>query len=177
MTEYMCEKISQEKLVLFADGELPPSEAAQVSEHVSQCESCAAMVEALQQSMELATASWAAEQAKWPKWRLPEKHVQSKWPAVRVGAVAAGILLVLGLGMIWRMLSEPGKLEPSENAIARAEQKVMRAGTAAQMLAVGDLLAEQSGGLAYARQRYKEIVMSYSDTEYAKQAELRLKTF
>jgi predicted lipid-binding transport protein (Tim44 family) len=94
-----------------------------------------------------------------------------------VASVAASILLVLGLGMIWRMLSEPGKPEPTENAIVLAQQKVMRAGTAAQMLAVGDLLAEQPGGLSYARERYKEIIMSYSDTEYAKQAELRLKTF
>jgi len=177
MTEGMCEKVSQEKLVLFADGELPAAEAAQVSEHVSRCESCAAMVEALKRSMELATASWAAEQAKWPAWRLPAKPMAKKWSAERVGAVAASILLVLGLGLMWRMLCEPAKPVPRQNAIAEAERKVMRAGTAAQMLAVGDLLAEQPGGLPYARQRYKEIVTSYSDTEYAKQAELRLKTF
>lgn len=156
----MCEKISEETLVLFADGELPPAEAAQVSEHVSRCESCAAMVEALKRSMELATASWAAEQARWPKWRVPERRVGRRWPAVQVAAVAASILLVLGLGMIWRMLSEPGKPVRTENAIAQAKRKVIRAGTAAQMLAVGDLLAGQPGGLAYARERYKEIVMS-----------------
>jgi anti-sigma factor RsiW len=172
----MCDKISQETLVAFADGELSPAETAEVSEHIDRCESCREMVQALQRSMELVTASWNEQQAKWPKWqarRAPRLH---RWPAKRVLAVAAGIVLLIGVGLIWRTVSEPTKPMPAEEAIARLEQTVTRVGAAVQMLAVADLLAEQPGGKDYARERYKEIVTGYSDTEYAVQAKLRLKS-
>jgi anti-sigma factor RsiW len=175
MTEDMCEKIPQEKLVAFADGQLPPNEGAEVSEHVNQCESCGAMVDALQRSIELVTSSWTAEQANWPKWQLPDKPSSNRWPLTRMAAVAAGILLVLGLGLIWRMLSGPSKPAPTEKTIAELRQTVIRAGHAAQMLAVADLLAKQPGGREYARNRYMEITRDYAGTECAKQAKLRLK--
>ena len=176
MTEKMCDKISQEKLVAFADGDLSASESQEVSKHIDHCESCRAMVEALQQSIELAKVSWAAEYAKWPKWRLRDKPRLSRWPVVRVVAVAASILLLLGVGLIWRLVPEPGKPARNGEVIARLEQTVIRVGAAAQMLAVADMLANQPGGRDYARERYKEIVTGYSDTEYAAQAKLRLKT-
>ncbi len=176
MTKKMCDKISQETLVAFADGQLSLAEATKVSEHIAQCESCRVMVAALQRSLELVKVSWAAEQARWPKWRKTDEPKLNRWPVTRVLAVAASILLLLGLGLIWRMVSEPGKSALNGKTIARLEQTVIRAGTAAQMLAVADLLSKQAGGRDYARERYKEIVTGYSDTEYAAQAKLRLKT-
>lgn len=175
MTEKVCDKISQEKLVAFSDGELGPSEAAEVSEHVNECESCAAMVQALQRSIELVTTSWAAEQAKWPKWRLRAKPRPKGWPMTRVTVVAAGILLALGLGLIWRLLSSSRPV-PVQKTVAQVRQTVVRAGQAAQMLAVADLLAEQPQGREYARERYIEITRDYAGTECAKQASLRLKS-
>jgi anti-sigma factor RsiW len=174
MTENMCDKIPEEKLVAFADGQLQPSESAEVSEHISQCESCAAMVDALQRSIELVTSSWAAEQAKWPKWRLPDKSGPKRWPMRRMTAVAAGILLLLGVGLIWRMLSEPAKPTPTDRTVAHLRQTVIRAGHAAQMLAVADLLTRQPGGREHARDRYMEITKRYAGTECARQAKLRL---
>lgn len=171
----MCDKIPEEKLVAFADGELSQGEAEEVSEHVNQCESCRAMVGALQQSLEMVKVSWAAEQSKWPKWRQADGPKLNRWPVARVLAVAASIVLVLGVGLVWRMVSEPGKAALNGKTVAQLEQAVMRAGRAAQMLAVADLLAEQPEGRGYARERYKEIVTGYSDTEYAVQAKLRLK--
>lgn len=172
----MCDKISQETLVAFADGQLSPGEATKVSEHIAQCDSCRQMVEALQRSIELVKVSWAAEQSKWPKWRLPYRPRLNRWPVTRVLAVAASILLLIGLGLIWRMVSEPGKAALNGKTIARLEQAVIRAGIAAQMLAVADLLSKQTGGQDYARERYNEIISDYSDTEHAVQAKLRLKT-
>ena len=172
----MCDKIPQETLVAFTDGQLSPGEAAEVSEHIDRCESCRQMVEALQRSIELVKVSWAAEQSKWPKWRKADQSTLRRRPSVRVLAVAASILLLLGLGLIWRMVSEPGKAALNGKTIARLEQTVIRAGTAAQMLAVADLLSKQTGGRDYARERYKEIISDYSDTAQAVQAKLRLKT-
>lgn len=172
----MCDKIPEETLVAFADGQLSPREAAEVSEHITQCDSCRQMVGALQRSLELAKVSWAAEQSRWPKWRKADEPKLSRWPVTRVLAVAASILLLLGVGLIWRMVSEPGKAALNGKTIARLEQVVERAGAAAQMLAVADLLSKQAGGHDYARERYKEIISDYSDTAQAVQAKLRLKT-
>jgi anti-sigma factor RsiW len=171
----MCYNISEETLVAFADGELSPVEAAELSQHIDRCESCRGMVQALQRSMELVTVSWQTEHAKWPKWQALREPKLHRWPVKRVLAVAAGILLVLGVGLVWRMVSALSKHPVNGKAIARLERTIIRTGTAAQMLAVADLLAEQPGGKDYARERYKEIVTGYSDTEYAVQAKLRLK--
>jgi anti-sigma factor RsiW len=176
MTENVCDKIPQEKLVAFADGQLSPNESAEVSEHITQCETCAAMVDALQRSIELVTASWAAEQANWPKWRSPDKPGLKRWPMRRMATVAASILLVLGLGLIWRMLSEPAKPIPTDRTVAHLRQTVMRAGHAAQMLAAADLLAKQPESRNYALERYKEIAADYCDTKYGAEAKLRLES-
>ena len=165
-----CDKISQEQFVAFADGELSPVEAKEVSEHVSQCEDCRAMVEALEKSLEIVRDSWADEYAKWPKHFEPRLKPQHR--AMRVAAAAASILLVVGLGLIWRMTSEPERPQTQ----AQIEQLVMQEGIAAQMLAVGDLLARHPEGREYARERYKEIIKSFSHTVYAEQAKLRIKS-
>jgi anti-sigma factor RsiW len=164
-----CDKVSQEQLVAFADGELSPVEAAEVSEHVNQCEGCRIMVEALEKSLEIVRDSWAEEHARWPK---DFEHRLKRRRVLRVAAVAVSILLVVGLGLIWRMVSAPEKPQTQ----AQLEQMVMREGIAAQMLAVGDLLAKQPGGREYARERYKEIIKSFSHTVYAEQAKLRIKS-
>ncbi|MHC4213301.1 MAG: anti-sigma factor family protein [Planctomycetota bacterium] len=164
-----CDKISEERLVAFADGELSPGEAAEVSEHVNECEECRAMAEAMEKSLEIVRGSWAHEHEKWPKDFVPRLNQQR---VLRFGAVAASILLVVGLVLIWRMVSEPERPQTQ----AQLEQLVMREGLAAQMLAVGDLLAKQPEGREYARERYKEIIQSFSHTAYAEKAKLRIKS-
>jgi len=177
MTDEMCDKISKEMLVAFADGELSPSETTQVTEHLTKCENCRAVVGALQQSIELVRISWTEEQAKWPKWRLPEKARLRRWPAVRLTAVAAAILFVIGLGLFWRMVSGPSKWTGTGETVIEAKQMVIRAGTAAQMLAVADMLASHPSSRQYARDRYLEIARDYCETEFARQAKLRLNSF
>ena len=164
-----CDKISQEQLVTFVDGELSSNEAKKVSGHVSQCEDCRVMVEALERSLEIVKNSWTQEYSRWPKDFEPRP--QRRRP-LRIAAMAASILLLVGLGLIWRMVSE----SEAPQTQAQLEQIVMREGIAAQMLAVGDLLAKQPGGREYARERYKEIIKSFSHTVYAKQAKLRIKS-
>jgi len=172
----ICDKISQERLVAFADGELSAGETAEVSEHVRQCESCRVMVEALQQSLEIVKASWTQKHAEWPQWKGPAERRYHRWPTVRAAAVAAGILLLVGLGLIWQAVSERSEPASKADRVAQLKHTILREGAAAQMLAVGDLLASPPGGTDYARQRYSEITKMYQNTKYAEQAKLRLKS-
>jgi hypothetical protein len=91
-------------------------------------------------------------------------------------AAAAGIMLLVGLGLVSLIVS--GRSEPASRVerVAQLRHAVMQEGAAAQMLAVADLLAGQPGGKEYARERYSEIIRTYQNTEYAEQARLRLRS-
>ena len=55
--EKSCEDI-REMLVDYADGQLLPSEANRVAEHLAKCEHCQRILDALQSSLELAEVVW-----------------------------------------------------------------------------------------------------------------------
>jgi hypothetical protein len=90
--------------------------------------------------------------------------------------VAASVLLLFGLGLMWRMASNPSEPVRPQETVGQFEQTVMRAGTAARVLAIADLLANQPEGREYARNRYMEIVEEFAGTDCAEQAKLRLKS-
>jgi hypothetical protein len=54
------------------------------------------------------------------------------------------------------------------------EIEVQRAGVAAQMLAVADMLAAQPGGQEYAEKRYNYVINSFAGMDESEQAKLRL---
>ena len=104
-------------------------------------------------------------------------HIGNNRPTrLRQLAIAASVLVVLG-GAIWLSFSVRAKqAEPSKNkmTVEEIELAVIRAGIAEQMLAAGDLLAEQPGGQQYARERYMYVAATYPNDKVAEKAKSRL---
>jgi hypothetical protein len=178
--EYICQDISYESLVAYADGELPPSEAEQVTKHIARCENCQTMLSALQRSLQVTQVIWHSDEANWPKKRSFKKPILSRWLIRRLAAVAASILLVFGVGVMRRLLYKqseemlPVRSQPTSAKIDEIEIEIQRAAVAAQMLAVADMLAAQPGGQEYAEKRYTYVINSFPGRDESKQAKLRL---
>ena len=90
--------------------------------------------------------------------------------------VAASILVLLSGGLIWWCLDHTASRTDKEPTFADIEMEVNHTGTAAAMLAVADLLAQQPGGEKYARNRYLYLVVTYPKKEVATLARLRLQS-
>ena len=177
MKEYICQDISKETLVAYADGELPSAEAEQITKHIAHCESCQMMLSALQRSLQVTQAIWQSDEARWPKKLSFKSPILSRRLVRRIATVAASILLVFGIGLMRRVLYRPSEqirpIKPEPMA-AEIDIEVQRAGVAAQMLAVADMLAAQPGGQEYAEKRYTYVINSFPQREESQQAKLRL---
>ena len=170
-----CKTIS-EKLVDYADGESGAKEAADVEAHLIKCEVCRQKLEALKRSLELSEVIWQDGEDELGKIQTPvlARHRKQLWRRLAVGA--AVLVMALGGSLIWWSIAGPGEKVQEEISIAEIKLVVERAGEAAQLLAVADLLARQPGGLEYARQRYIYIADFYSDMEAGTQAKQRLQS-
>lgn len=181
MKEHICKDISYETLVAYADGELPPDQAKQITKHIAHCESCQTMLSALQRSLQVTQVIWQSDEAAWPKKRSFKKPILSRRLIRRLATVAASILLVFGIGVMRRLLYKPSEQitpirpEPMATEIDEIEIEAQRAAVAAQMLAVADMLAAQPGGREYAEKRYNYVINSFPGKDESKQAKLRLK--
>lgn len=180
MKENICQDISYETLVAYADGEFPPNEAEQITKHIARCGNCKSMLSALQRSLQVTQVIWQKEEAVWPKKRSFKKPILSRWLVRRVAAVAASILLIFCIGVMRRLLYKPSeemlpvRPEPTAFEIDEIEIEVQRAAVAAQMLAVADMLAAQPGGQEYAEKRYTYVINSFPGRDESEQAKLRL---
>jgi anti-sigma factor RsiW len=175
--EEICQVVSKEKLVAYADGELSSSEAEQVAAHVADCQRCRTMLDALEQSLLVTQAIWRTGEAQWPKAPSLDRRESTRrsfWP---VAAVAAIIVLVLGVAAVWRLLFGPNErtlIVSREPTAAEIEVAANRAALAAQMLAVADLLSSQPGGEQYAVKRYSDLITSFPETQQSAEARLHL---
>ena len=127
--------------------------------------------------MQATQAIWQTGEAQWPKTGSFDRIKANKWLFKKVATVAAGILLLFGVGLIWRLLtesSEPRRMIGKEPTAAEIEVAANRAAFAAQMLAVADLLSSQPGGEQYAVKRYNDVISSFPETEQRIEAELHL---
>jgi hypothetical protein len=172
--EEICQVLSKEKLVAYADGELSLSEAEQIAGHVADCQRCRTMLDALERSLQVTQVIWQTGEAQWPKTLSPNTLKSSRWPYMKVTAVAAGILLASGIGLTWRLLSEPSERQGVEPTAAEIEVAANRAALAAQMLAVADLLSSQPGAEQYAVKRYNDAITSFPETQQSAEARLHL---
>lgn len=112
----------RELLLDYADGELPPAEAARLQRHLAACEACRREVAALDRSLAMAQLIWTASaDEKPPATALPRE--MRPW---RIAAAAAGIAAVLML-----MAGVYFATRPTENrqVIAAATERADLRGT------------------------------------------------
>jgi len=175
--EDTCRIVSKEELVAYADGDLSPGEAGRIAEHIATCPSCRSMAEALQRSLHVTQAIWQTSEAQWPKTRPLERFQSSKWSYKKVAAVAASILLVLGVGAVWRMLSRPTERTgiSREQALAvEIKRRISESGDAARLLAAAELLSKYPEAENSVKERYRHIVETYPETNAAAEARQKI---
>lgn len=166
-----CKEIEQ-MLVDYADARLSPDESGKVSAHLVKCEDCRRSLEALQRSLELAGVIWEDQLAEIEAVRIqiPEKVRKFRWRGY--AAIAAGILLVVTISVVWRALVGSTEKEPT---FAEIEQKINESYSAARLLAAADLLAEYPDAENIAKRQYRYILETYPQTPAAAKAKLRIK--
>jgi anti-sigma factor RsiW len=167
--EKSCKDIEQ-MLVDYADGQLSQSDSSTVAEHLAQCGNCHRLHNGLQKSLELAGVIWADSLAETENIRIPAIKTR-KIPRSRYAAIAASILLVATASVVWHTLSRP---KASELTFAEIERKINESGSAAQLLAATELLAEQPNEQTFIQQQYRYIVERYPETSSAVKAKSKI---
>ena len=165
-----CEEIDK-TLVEYADGQLSPSESSEVAEHLAKCEDCRRTLEALQRSLELAGVIWEDDLAEVKEICIPihGKVRKIRWP--RYAAVAASILLIFTVSVLWHVLVGPSESEPT---FAEIERRISDSASATRLLAAADLLAKYPDTEAIAKRQYHYVVKTYPETHAAAEAKLRI---
>ena len=177
MNEQICQIVSKEQLVAWADGDLPPDEVERITEHIANCPDCQAFDEALERSLHVTRTIWQTSQSQWPKTHTFNRIVPKRQPLRRPFAVAASVLFVLGAGAVWRLLSEPSEridLTSEETKVAELRLKIADSGDAARLFAAAELLSRYPESESSVEERYRHIVETYPDTAAAAKAKLKI---
>ena len=91
--------------------------------------------------------------------------------------VAASILLILGVGAMWRLLSEPSeriRAIINEAKVAELRLKIAESSHAARLFAATELLSKYPEAESGVKQRYRHIVETYPETAAAAKAKLKI---
>jgi len=176
MNKQTCEQI-QEMLVDYSDGMLTAEQSIQIADHLAQCPTCRATLNALDCSLDLAKLLWQDNEAQLTKIKIPQPPRMRRFSYRRIAAIAAAALIIVGLGTVTiRKLVLQTETQPRKQlTIAQIETAMLRAGHAAQLLATADLIAKQPGGHQYAKERYTYLTRAYADLNTATIAKQRLK--
>jgi len=153
------------------DGQLSPSDSSNVAEHLTKCEECRKILDALQKSLELAGVIWADAHTETENIRVPVTK-NKKLPWLRYVAIAASIFVVATTSIVWRTLISP---KESELTFAEIERKITESGSAARLLAAAELLSENPKAETIVKQQYQHIVETYPETSAATKAKSRIK--
>lgn len=152
----------EERLVDYADGDLPREEMQEIARHVDRCETCRRTVQALDRSLGLAQEVWLENLAD-PGATPRVQHAQ-KSRRFRSYAVAAGILL--GISAAVTLFNN--RLQPTPDRLEDVQQQIARVGAAAELLAATQLLAHCEGTDAIVERQYRYILEEYAGTPAAK---------
>lgn len=177
MKEHICQIVSKEELVAYADGELSPSEAERITEHIATCPNCQTVTKALKRSLQVTQAIWQTRETQWLKTRPLERFQSSKWSFRKKAALAASILLVLATGAVWRMISRVTEKSSTsrEQALAvEIKRKIADSGDAARLLAAAELLSKYPEAERDVKQRYQHIAETYPETAAAAKARQKI---
>ncbi len=180
MKEHTCQLISEEELVAYTDGDLTPSEAERIAAHVATCPECRTITEALERSLQVTQAIWQTGQAQWPETRSFDRTISNGVPFRKAMCVAASILLILGAGAMWLLLSEssePTRSVSEETKIAELRLKIADSADAARLLAAAELLNKYPEAKDSVERRYRYIVETFPETAAAAKAKLKTQQF
>ncbi len=171
-----CQEIPVEKLIAYSDGELPHEEAEQIMQHISECEKCSTMLNALRDSLKTVQDIWESDKEKWSDLHSFKKPGSHRLHFKSIAAVAAGIILICCVSLICLLSQsdEPEKGRVTTLTVAQVELQAERAAIAAQLLAVGDMYAAQAGAEKYAEEKYNNLIESFPSSPQSELAKLHL---
>ena len=160
---------TEDKLVDYADGELPEKEMAVIESHLAVCSKCRQLVVDLNRSLGACQVIWhnkLAEGLSHVPEETPAKRRRFAWYA----GLAASVLILIAVGFTgyaqkWSRAA----------AIDRVQRQVEDAGRAARLLAVADLLRERCGYDDLVERKYQYIVKTFPSTDFAEAARSRLR--
>ncbi|MHC4572225.1 MAG: hypothetical protein ACYS0C_09165 [Planctomycetota bacterium] len=107
-----------------------------------------------------------------PPTELKERIFESKvteWNLALLVA-AAGILIAVGVGLMWYVLLGPSGTEKEQVRLAMVERAIMREAQASQLLAVANVYAKRPSGEERAREIYNEVARLFQDLNAGKEA-------
>ncbi len=109
---------------------------------------------------------------------VQQEVVRSK-PILKWSAIAAGMMIAFmlaGYYLFGPTANQQTNVPIEEISLATMERQIERAGQAAQLLAVADILAAQPGGQEYAIKQYQNLIEDYPEMEQVKEAKEKLFT-
>ena len=165
-----CEQIER-LLIDYADGQLSAGESRQVVEHLAKCEHCRSALRALKRSIELAGVIWEDSLAETDTIHIPVPGKTRRIHWHRYAAVAASILIVMGISVTWRAMTRPPEPQPT---FAEIERRISESGRAARLLAAAEVLAEHADAGHIVQEQYRYIAEAYPQTRAAAKAKLRI---
>ena len=173
-----CNEIPIEVLVDYADNELPADERERLSEHLTKCEHCRARLEDLERSLHVTQLIWRDVEEQIGRGYTTAKPRSRAFPSAWRVAIAASVLLVVTGFLVRHFTRQQGRQVvpgPVQHVtLEEIEDRIRRAGLAAQLFATAEILDRLEGGQAAAEEQYVYITEYYSDTEQAAQARRRL---
>jgi hypothetical protein len=171
-----CEQIEM-LLVDYSDGRLSQIDSKKVAEHLEKCEHCQKILEALNESLELAEIIWddSIEETKKIRISIPGQTRKIHW--IKYVAAAAGIILLLTTSIVWRSLFRQIRHSENEINFTDIERRINEAGNAARLLAATELLTEYPDTQSIVKEQYRHIIETYPQTATANKAKLKIQKF
>ncbi len=156
------------KLVDYADGELPEKEVAAIEAHLAGCSVCRELVVHLNRSLNACQTFWEDNLAE----VLSSTHDEAGKRPARLGWVmglAAGVIVLIAVGIA-------GYTQKSAMAVDldQVQRQMAKAGRAARLLALADLLKDRCGYDDLVERKYQYIVQTFPGTDFATVAKLRM---
>jgi len=156
-----CEEFA-DRIVDYADGELPEAEAQALARHLTACAPCRRTVEALNRSLGLAKVLWGANLGE-------HESVAQSSPVrnprrIRFYAVAASVFFAASAFLF---IIPTRHWQRSPTSLEDMEQQVVRAGIAAELLAATRIVAQCEGTESIVEQQYRYILREYAETPAA----------
>ena len=157
----VCERLA-DRFVDYVDGELPEDEAHGMTQHLADCEHCRQTVQAMERSLGLARVIWSDTLGDGEPAMKPAPVRKGR--RIRLYAAAASILIISS-AVIFTVLNHYPRHPPI--SVEELKQQIIRAGTAAELLAATQILARCEGTESIVDNQYRYILREYAGTPAA----------